>query len=391
MNQVATLAQHEPIDAGRLSRSPTTGIKRYWEVGEHAQLLAEMESFLSSVLETQQIPFDIRQQHGRFQIVRNPVGVSRYRNLSGFLTRCGAFMDIYRPDDSYRADLQLFFDCFQQHPLAKAFGYGVAKGAGDDVRAASLYNDFVNLLRGEAIRLKVKKRLSDARANLWDQETSIRRYLHCLHAHYRLLVPVRMDLFYAESAADEVDAMERTSWNVSHDGIGWPVPSMAMVGHGRAETRARIDTSVAMADRDRFFENQRGVDRAVFRHLVGYICKLEQGGKHRANHFHCIFLFAGQGLTKANTWELKHNIAERWRAVTRGQGLAYDCHARPDRAEIRARGAWAIDPVNNADHERVAVFIDYVARYFAKDDDQMIRIKPTARARALTMGHLSMY
>jgi hypothetical protein len=164
------------------------------------------------------------------------------------------------------------------------------------------------------------------------------------------------------------------------------VPSNAPIGHGRPETRARIDTAVALADRDRFFANRRGADHALFDRMVGHVCKLEQGGRHRADHFHCIFLFDAASLTQAQVYELKYRIGDRWRRVTRGQGLMFDCHERADRAEIKARGQWAIDLVDCANPVQVATFVDYVVRYFAKDDGQMVRVKPTAKAWTLTKG-----
>lgn len=77
--------------------------------------------------------------------------------------------------------------------------------------------------------------------------------------------------------------------------------------------RARIDTLTATADRDRFFENRRGADRALFER---YTCKLEPSGRHRANHFHCVFLVDARGLTQADVYGALY----RWRRVTRGPG-----------------------------------------------------------------------
>jgi hypothetical protein len=359
---------------------------RYWEIGEYAELMQQLLSFLDTVLETDQVPFDIRRQWGRQQAVRNAVGVSGYRNLSGFLPLCGQWMDLYWPGYAYSADLQLFFDCFMHHPFAQVFGYGAPMGNVDKAVAANLYNDFVGCLRMEAVRRGVRKWLSDWHGNLGDQEASIRRYLTALQTYYRLLLPVRVDLYYADYAADDCDAMERTGWAVSENGVWMRVPSNAPIGHGRPETRARFDTAVALADRDRFFTNRRGADHALFDRMVGHVCKLEQGGRHRADHFHCVFLFDAASLTQAQVYGLKYRIGDRWRRVTRGQGLMFDCHERADRAEIKARGQWAIDLVDCANPVQVATFVDYVVRYFAKDGGQMVRVKPTAKAWTLTKG-----
>jgi hypothetical protein len=235
------------------------------------------------------------------------------------------------------------------------------------------------------MRYGVKKRLSDARANLLDQEAAIRRYLLSVTTHNDYLTPLRMDLFYSEMAIDTEDAMERVSWNITDQGLWIQRPSIEAAEQESLETRARIDTSTAMADRDRFFENRRGADKVFFNQLAGYVCKLEQGGRHRVNHFHCNFLLEGR-VSKAKLNEFKNVVAERWRVATRGQGLTYDCHARMDEKILKEKGMWAIDPFSCGDHPRVADFVNYVARYFSKDDGQMIRSKPAARSRTLTMG-----
>jgi hypothetical protein len=366
--------------------STSTGFVRYWEIGEYAELLRQLESFLDSVLETDQIPFDIRYQWGRQQAVRNPVGVAGYRNLTGFLPLCGRWMDLYWPSYAYSADMQLFFDCFMRHPFARLFGYGASIGFVDKAVAANLYNDFVGCLRMEAVRRGVKKRLSDWRGNLCYQADSIERYLCELTSKYGRLVPIRIDLGYAEDAFDGSGAMPRMGWAVTQEGVWVPVPSCEPMGGGRLETRARIDTAQAMQDRDNYFDNRRGADRALFEQMVGYVCKLEQGGRHRANHFHCTLLYDAGGLTQANVCALKCGLDERWRHVTGGQGQMHDCHDRPDKEAIRARGQWAIDLLDCSNAGQVATFVNYLVWYFAKDDNQMVRVKPTAKAHTLTMG-----
>ena len=362
------------------------GFVRYWEVGEYAELLQQVESFLDSVLETGQIPFGIRHQSGHLHAVRNPVGVSGYRNLTGFLPLCGQWMDLYWPQYSYRADLQLFFDCFMQHPFSQVSGYATPVGIVDKAHAAYLYNDFVGRLRTEAVRRGVKKTLADARGNLRDQADSIGRYLGDLVNQHKSLVPVRVDFYYQQDAFDASDAMLRGGWAMTKEGIWMAVPSSLPMNAGRPETRARIDTAAAMAHRDSFFGNRRGADSHLFDRMVGHVCKLEQGGERGANHFHCVFLIDAKGMTQGDVYTLKCGLKDRWRRVTRGQGLLFDCHESDYRHGLEARGQWAIDPLDCSNPIQVATFINYVAWYFAKDGNQTVRIKPTARARALTMG-----
>jgi len=380
--------QFEQILATPRNSHAPTGSPRYWEAGEYASLLNQLECLLTTALETNQIPFDIRHQWGAQQALRNPVGVPGYRNLSSFLPACGELMDVYWPGYSYRPDFQLFFDCFQKHPFGQLAACAIPVWAYDKASAATAYNNFIGCLRTEAVRRGVRKSLADWRANVGDQAASIRRYLEALQTQYRFLRSMRIDLHYAECAADDSDAMERTSWAASPGG-GW-VHSGSTLPSGLIgpETRGRIDALAAMAHRDQFFNNKRGADKVLFDSMVGYVCKMEQGGSHRAIHFHCIFLFQAARLSQAAVDELKRRAEERWRTITRGHGLMYDCDQRPDRDELMARGLWALGRIDSTNPVQAARLTDYVVRYFAKNDDQMLSVKPNPKARTLTMGRL---
>ena len=360
-------------------------LSRYWEVGEYASLLNNHDRFLDSVLHSTQVPFDIRIQWGREVAVRNPIGVSGYRSLVGFLPLCAQWMDLYWPGYHYSPELQLFFDCFQQHPFASVFVYGVIGAQYDYVYVRKLYNDFVNCLRTEAMRRSVVKSLSDRRRSLLDQEQAIRGNFAKLQAGYPSLLPFRCDLHYADYAMSDADARLRIGWALPN-GSWMEFASNIPSGHGRPETAARFDASIAMAERDRFFDNQRGADGDLFKHMVGYISKMEQGGTYRANHFHCVFFFDATRVTQAQLEAFKYRIADRWRNVTRGHGLMYDCHGRSDQAALETQGRWALNTLNRADPAQGAKFVEYLVWYFTKDKQQMVRVKPTERARTLTMG-----
>ena len=378
--------EHSLVSGLAATTSTPTGVTRYWEAGEHNELMQQLKSFLDTVLETNQIPFDIRHQYGREQAVRNPIGVSGYRSLSGFLSLCGQWMDLYWPCYAYSADIHLFFDCFMQHPFAQVFGYCAQGGVVDHAVAANLYNDFVACLRTEAVRRGVRKTLADARANLRDQADSVGRYLTELTSQHKGLTPVRVDLNYQQDAFDASDAMVRGGWAASNEGIWMQVPSCLPMNLGRPETRARIDTAVAMAHRDSFFGNRRGADRHLFERMVGHVCKLEQGGRSGANHFHCVFLIDARGLTDAHVQALKFGLGDRWCRVTGGQGMMFDCHDEGYRRSIESHVPWVLDRLDGANAAHVAAFIGYVVGYFTKDDGQAVRVKPTLKAQTLTRG-----
>src|SRR5476651_68784 len=61
---------------------------------------------------------------------------------------------------------------------------------------------------------------------------------------------------------------------------------------------------------------------------------------------------------------------------------------RLDKAKLKEEGKWAIDPLERGDAVGLSRLQDYAAGYCAKDDEQMVRVKPSLKARTLTMGRM---
>lgn len=120
--------------------------------------------------------------------------------------------------------------------------------------------------------------------------------------------------------------------------------------------------------------------------MVAYIAKMENGGQHRANHFHVLFLFDAEKMKVSDLDRLRNLAADRWRYVTGGPGLSFDCRDRGDVGILRRLGKWALDPLDCSDERQFNKLVEYVVGYFAKDEDQMVRVKPTRRAHTLTMS-----
>ncbi|MDR6202502.1 inovirus-type Gp2 protein [Paraburkholderia graminis] len=203
---------------------------------------------------------------------------------------------------------------------------------------------------------------------------------------HKSLVPVRVDLYYQLDAFGASDAMLRVGWVVTSEGIWMPVPSCLQMNAGRPETRARIDTAAAMAHRDSFFGNRRGADSHLFDRMVGHVCKLEQGGRSGANHFHCVFFFDAKGLTVADVNALKYGLGNRWQRATNGMGMMFDCHDKAYRRSIESRGSWVLNLLDSANQAHVGAFVGYIVGYFTKDDGQMVRVMPTLKAQTFTKG-----
>ena len=266
--------------------------------------------------------------------------------------------------------------------------YGMSS-ANIEAAHARLYNGFIDDLRREAVVRNVRKTLWEWKANLGDQAESLGEYVWQAQCRYKCLNPVRVDLYYNESVAVDADAMPRLSWRWSSLG-GWSTaPAVASCVDGRIEARARIDPALAMQHRARFFGNQQGADRDLFDAMAGSICKMEMGGRHCANHFHVLFLFDAEYVGVAGLDRLVNIARSRWWSVTGGLGQLFDCRDRSDVDRLRAQGRWGLDPLNRGNVEQFMRLQQNVLGYFAEDKGQILRAKPTAKARTLTMGQRS--
>ncbi|KGC48112.1 inovirus-type Gp2 protein [Burkholderia pseudomallei] len=376
---ISGLLLEEQVDALSLESDANM---RGWELGEYQELYNGLVEFMGSVLSDDHDPYEIRFDQGI------KYAVARRATLTRHLRWCHAFMDLYWPGYYYSADLQLFFDCYRTTPLwhgkAEASFHDSNQRFPDGSILAERFNAFVAYVREQARARGVAKKLSDWRRGLGDQEESISEYLDEVFSSNPDIVGQRADLGFVKTVAVESDALPRMSWQVAASGQWSQVSSKERSSGAGWEPRARIDPAVAMRFRELFFENRRGADRELFEHLVGYIAKVEQGETHGAYHIHVIFLFNAKRVKSLERMRLL--AQERWKRVTNGLGMVFDCHDPDYEAQLRRKGLWSLDPVLDGNAQQFEKLKAYVLWYFAKDDGQMVRIKPTPKSRTLTMG-----
>lgn len=376
---IGGLLLEEQVDASSLEREANM---RGWELGEYQELYNGLVELMDSVLTTDHDPYEIRYDRGiKYAVARRPT-------LTRHLKWCHAYMDLCWSERYYSADFQLFFDCYRASPIweskAEASFYDPNQRFPDGSILAERFDAFVAYLREQARARGVAKKLSDWRRGLGDQEEAISEYLDALVADHPDIVGQRADFGFAKTVAIESDALPRMNWQMDASGQWSQVSSMERSSRAVWETRARIDPAVAMRFRVLFFENRRGADRELFEHMVGYIAKVEQGEKHGAYHIHVLFLFDARRVKSLERMRLL--AQQRWERVTKGLGIVFDCHDPDYEAGLRREGRWSLDPVLDGNGEQFGKLRAYVLWYFAKDAGQMVRVKPTAKSRMLTMG-----
>ncbi|MDR5879646.1 hypothetical protein [Caballeronia sp. LZ032] len=371
----------EQIDASSLGQESSM---RGWELGEYQELYNDLVEFMGSVLSNPHIPYEIRHRCGvKYAVASRPT-------LTRHLRRCHAFMDLHWPSRYFSADLKLFFECYRAAPIWRSTGDAACNHPNtvypDGTILAERFNAFVAYMREQARARCVAKKLSDWRRGLDHQEASIGEYLDNLHFDQPDIIAMRADFSFVKTVAVESDAIPRMSWQTDEEGRWTQVPSKEPSSGAGWETSARIDPTLALQFRESFFDNQNGVDRELFEHLVGYISKVEQGAEHGAYHVHILLLLDAKRV-KAKTFDRIRGIAaDRWRRLTNGLGNVFDCHHPVYEAKLRREGRWSLDPVLDSDPARFERLRTYIIRYFAKDDGQMVRVKPFAKSKMLTKG-----
>jgi hypothetical protein len=357
---------------------------RGWELGEYQELYNGLVEFVNSVLSTAYVPYEIRYDRGvKYAVASRPT-------LTRHLRRCHAFMDLYWPDRHFSADLKLFFECYRAAPIWLSTGDAACNHPNtvypDGTILAERFNAFVAYMREQARARGVAKKLSDWKRGLDHQEASIGEYLDELLFDQPDIIGMRADFSFVKTVGVESDAIPRMSWQADEAGRWTQVPSKEPSSGAGWETSARIDPMLVLQLREAFFDNQNGVDRELFEHLIGYISKVEQGAAHGAYHVHVLLLFDAKRV-KVTTFErIRRLAADRWRRLTSGLGNVFDCHHPDYEAQLRREGHWSLDPVLDSDPTRFERLRAYIIRYFAKDDGQMVRVKPFAKSKMLTKG-----
>ncbi|MDN8007023.1 inovirus-type Gp2 protein [Burkholderia multivorans] len=356
----------------------------HWSLNSFGDVYTDLVDLVNFAIDTDYAPFTF--DPCKPYPTRTPVSTGEYKHLGGFLPKFDLCMDLCWPGYYYSPDFRLFFDVLSKHPIADLRKVDASRTNGAMKGQAALYNRFIDDLRQEGKRRNIGKQLSDWRGGLTEQARSVRDLMVTLRSLNRRLIPMRVDLYYSTSAVVEADAMPRFCWSAyskamhaddRFDAPGWS---------GSFEVRARIDSRRAMEDRARFFENRKGADRDLFDPIVAYVCKMEVGGRHRANHFHVLFLFDAERVGLKELARLYSLVEHRWRRVTDGLGLVYHSRDREDVQQLRRQGRWALDALDCRNEAELAALERHVLGYLVKDKGQALRVKPSPKAHTLVKG-----
>lgn len=126
----------------------------------------------------------------------------------------------------------------------------------------------------------------------------------------------------------------------------------------------------------------------IFKHVIGYIWGVEQGGKSKGFHCHLAIIY-DTAFRDGTAVYWGNKIIELWRDITRDYGQGYNCWNRERVKELRSRDELGIGLIYRRDLTQVANFIramEYLTDHH-KRTPQYLRVKPIGR-RVFDKGQL---
>ena len=224
-----------------------------------------------------------------------------------------------------------------------------------DKYLADCFNDLINLLRFRSQQTSFKKKLSNRRSNSERNYKTMRALIDSLFARHVKLLIVRLDLYY-------------------RCGINQ---------HNRSLNNVTIEQ--AKSDFRRFLNNQR--HNAIFKQLVGYIWKLENGCE-KGFHYHFIGFFNGSLVEK--DWHYANQLGLYWSdVITDKRGYFHNCNTDEEKDKYWSKGMLGIGMINaESENDKLlrCNLYNKVIRYLVKCE-QYISYKFKKKERVFGTSH----
>lgn len=125
----------------------------------------------------------------------------------------------------------------------------------------------------------------------------------------------------------------------------------------------------------------------IFKHQVGYVYRLEQGGESSGYHCHLLMIYNGSLRLNANYRAM--SIGKTWQEkITGGDGKFFNCHQADYKQYHQQKGQWGLDLLERSDlakRSKAQKMLAYLAD--PEKDDQYIR-GPLLGMRQFRKGQL---
>ena len=254
------------------------------------------------------------------------------------------FDDIYNPDDEYPGYLQFFV--ILRYDLQRIDSdYFDLKDELEMIGYRALRSDFLKLSKSFERDYEIIEKQKD------ENKIEVQEYCRSILNKCSRILVARVDLGYLQ------------------------------------EYSSRIRVEDIYKDLDILLNRIQNKD-GIFKHVIGYIWGVEQGGKSKGFHCHLAIIYDNAYRDgSAAYWGNK--IIALWSEITLDYGQGYNCWNRKRVAELRSKDELGIGVIHRRDSTQVANFIramEYIADHH-KRTPQYLRVKPRGR-RVFGKGQL---
>lgn len=203
---------------------------------------------------------------------------------------------------------------------------------------------FLTELKTRLSTPQYRYQLTDTQRETRKQITDYRDYIDNLLAYHSRLVVIRIDLFYLNDLAKEVELED-------------------------LERHLR-----------QLHNNSR--NNRLFDDLCGYITKIEYGFEKHF-HVHAYFFFNGNVRQGRFDVQLAQEIGDYWhRVITKGDGWYFNCNAKKN--DYQHNGIGEVQARDNVKREYLKTAIEYLC----KKDEQIIKPHHQPHKRLISRGKL---
>ena len=251
---------------------------------------------------------------------------------------------IYDPDDEYTGYLQFF--AILRYDLQRIdFGYSDLMDELKMIGYRELRSQFLELSKAFERDYEIIEKQKD------ENKAELKKYCRSMIDKYSRILVARVDLGYLQEYA----------------------------------SRIRVDD--IYSDLDVLLNRIQNKD-GIFKHVIGYIWGIEQGGRSKGFHCHLAIIY-DNAYRDGSAAYWGNNIIALWSDITRDYGQGYNCWNRERVKELRSRNELGIGVIYRRDSTQVINFIramEYIADHH-KRTLQYLRIKTRGR-RVFGKGQL---
>ena len=254
------------------------------------------------------------------------------------------FNDIYDPDDEYPGYLQFFIILIYDLQSIDSDEVDL-KNELESIGHRELRSDFLKLSKSFERDYEIIEKQKD------ENKIEVQEYCRSILNKCSRILVARVDLGYLQ------------------------------------EYSSRIRVEDIYKDLDILLNRIQNKD-GIFKHVIGYIWGVEQGGKSKGFHCHLAIIY-DNAYRDGSAAYWGNEIIELWRDITRDFGQGYNCWNRERVAKLRRENKLGIGVIYRRDSTQVTNFIEameYLTDHH-KRTLQYLRVKPKGR-RVFGKGQL---